>query len=655
MSLYQIIMMVIVIIAIIVVLVTFLKPDPLADLDVEEEVDTFSLDYLVHAMLSYVNEYQNLNVESLDSNKRTIEKIERDQNSINSATKVCSFGDRDSKFFLRELTKQALIKNFGITEETIDHTIHFDNFELLSSRDKFDILMYVYEKKFKKDGFKQLVLVNNLNAPKGDGFGEHYSITAPELERAFKQNEVLVNTLTYNDKVEILAQRIYSSIWGNGAIDGLLDMDVDGVRCGTSGFPAPMLKYLGEPFDDDHGKNAVVSYNAIWVMFKGQSLNLAFLGFESEKEFERVAKKIYKYDNPGTISETTPAKINYRMDGSRVVVARPPATTNWVFFVRKLDAGAKMNINDLFSNHKGWEKLVKLLYWIIGCSMNIGITGEQGSGKTTTMMSLIAFIKESYTIRTQETAFELNLQWKYPTRDVFGFKETPTFSGQDGINLAKKTDGSCNLMGEVADANTAALGIQTGQTGSNQLMFTGHMKTPTLLVEYFRDCLCNVVGMTEKSAEALVAGVVNFNMHQVKEVNGNRYVERVSMIIPHVKEQYSPDLEEATKQYYYRMTDRPNFDSLDILTYEDGEYKFCEDFYPSFVDEMTRRLTPEQLYQFKEFVEEMHNDVLDYKATHEPVEKEEERIHRNASPMAPGDTYDQWLERRGIFESEVHS
>ena len=662
MSLYQVVMMAIIIIAIIIFLIIFFRPDPSVEVVTEEE-DKLTTDYLVRAMLDYVGEYQNLNVESLDANRSTIEKIKRDQESINKATKNCSFGDRDSKLFLRELTKQALIKNFGINEETIDRPIRFDNFELLSYRDKFDILMYIYEKKFNKDGLEKLITVNNLCEPKGEGFKEHYAITVSELEHCFSQNEALVKTLTYSAKVDILAERIYASIWGNGVIDTILDMDVDGVRCGTGGFPANMLKYLGETYDEEHGRNPVVSYNTVWMMRKGQNVQLSFLGFGSEKEFERVAKKIYKYDSPGAISETKPAKINYRMDGSRVLVLRPPATTNWAFFVRKLDAGGKMNVNDLFNRHKGWERLVEALYWIVGCSMNLGITGEQGSGKTTTMMSVVDFIREGYTIRTQETAFELNLQWKYPWRDVIGIKETSTFSGQDGINVAKKTDGSCNLTGEVADAMTAALSIQTGQTGSNQLMFTGHMKTPTLLVQYFRDCLCNMMGMNEKSAETMVASVVNFNLHQVKEVNGDRYAQRLSMIVPHVNESYSEDLEQATKQYYYRMTDRPHFDSKNLIVYENEEYVFCDDFYPEFVDEMSSRLNPEQLYRFKDFLTRVHQEAEEYKATHcngstDPIVRAAEEAVvpetlNDVSFMNKEDTYDDWYERRSDNEPDL--
>ncbi len=73
-------------------------------------------------------------------------------------------------------------------------------------------------------------------------------------------------------------------------------------------------------------------------------------------------------------------------------------------------------------------------------------------------------------------------------------------------------------------------------------MFTGHMKTAKMLVKYFRDCLCDFTGMTERSAESIVDEVVNTNIHQIKEADGTRHTKRISVIIPHVMEEYPEDL-----------------------------------------------------------------------------------------------------------------
>lgn len=610
MTVYNVIMLLLVVAVIITVLVAFLKPGSHEDIDDDEvEEDPFSVSSLVKGMLSYVNEHQNLNVEDLNFNRRYIEKILRDQDSIDAAIKTCAFGDRDAKRYMRELVKQKLVSEFDITTESINNTMHFDNINLITTMDKFDILLYLYKKRFGKDGMSKLIIVNNLDTPIGEGYTEKYAITREDLDRTFSQHYSLVEKMTFDDKLEVLSQRIYSSIWGLGPIDELLDMNIDGVRGGTSGIPAPVHKYVGNIFDVDCGDYPLVSFNAIWIMFKGKHVHLSCIGFGSEKEFERVAKKIYKYDNPGTLSADRGGIVNDRMDGSRVVVVRPPFAENWAFFVRKLDVGAQLTMEQLVID-TGREKVIELLKWIVTGCLNLAITGEQGCGKTTLMMSLVQFINHSYTIRTQETAFELNLKRIYLKRDALAFRETATVSGQFGINLQKKTDGSVNLMGEVADAMTAALAIQTGQTGSNQVMFTGHMVSAKMLVAYFRDCLCNENNMTEKSAESLVASVVHANVHAVKESNGHRHIQRITVIIPKFLQDYPTELDEAQKEYYYRQTDRPVFEDVDLVRYYNGEYYIVGEFPQELVDKICTKLSQDETAKFKIFCDMMREDAI---------------------------------------------
>lgn len=617
MSFYSVIMIVFILAGIAGVLIAFLRPDPLADLEVKEEIDVFDLGYLIKSTLEYVNDYQNLNVEELDMNKQNIEKIAREQDTINSAEAMCAYGDKDSKHFLKEFVKTALTKNFGVAESTIEKIIRFDDYAMLSDRDLFDSLLYVYKKKFGKDAMNKLFALNKWDLGSGTGYQEHYVVTTEQLKKTFNVHVGLIDTLTYEDKLEILVQRIYSSVWGLGCIDEMLDMSIDGINCGTNGIPAPMYKYFGDIFNDESGSHPLASFNAVWCFYKGKYVHLAFLGFDTEKEFERVAKKIYKYDNPGTLSASLGGIVNYRMDGSRVTVVRPPAAENWAFFVRNLDAGATMDIVQWFEGlkdvkDKGIDRIVDTLHWIISGCLNLAITGEQGCGKTTLMMSLIAFVRKSFSIRTQEMSFELNLKRKYPDRNILAFRDTPTFSGQQGLDIQKKTDGSVNLMGEVATHLQGYLTIQTGETGSNQVMFTGHMKTAELMVAYFRDCVCNEGGMSERSAEALCAKVLNTNLHLLKDVSGHRHAERITMVVPHVMEDYPTSLEEAQKAYYYRPTDRPVFDTVDLIRYEDEEYHFTGEFSEEMIQKISVRLTPEELYEFKEFLTRMHTESAAY-------------------------------------------
>ena len=61
-------------------------------------------------------------------------------------------------------------------------------------------------------------------------------------------------------------------------------------------------------------------------------------------------------------------------------------------------------------------------------------------------MAIIESIYETMNLRIQETAFELHLRKIYPTRNILSLRETETVSGQEGLDVQKKTDGTVNII-----------------------------------------------------------------------------------------------------------------------------------------------------------------------------------------------------------------
>ena len=90
--------------------------------------------------------------------------------------------------------------------------------------------------------------------------------------------------LSKSDKLDILVQRIYSQYKGLGVIDDIRDMKIEGVSAGVSG------RY-GEP-------------STVWILYRGVSLHLAFLKFDSDRELERVCMNIYRYGSYKFVSPT---------------------------------------------------------------------------------------------------------------------------------------------------------------------------------------------------------------------------------------------------------------------------------------------------------------------------------------------------------------
>ena len=104
-------------------------------------------------------------------------------------------------------------------------------------------------------------------------------------------------------------------------------------------------------------------------------------------------------------------------------------------------------------------------------------------------MAIIKYISPAFTLRIQEMAFELHLRRVYPNRNILTFRETTTVSSQEGLDLQKKTDGTVNILGEVASAPVSSLMIQMSQVASLFTLFTHHAKTTVDLVKALRNNL----------------------------------------------------------------------------------------------------------------------------------------------------------------------
>ena len=149
------------------------------------------------------------------------------------------------------------------------------------------------------------------------------------------------------------------------------------------------------------------------------------------------------------------------------------------------------------------------------------------------LMAMIENIYETMNLRITETAFELHLRKIYPTRNILSMRETETISGQDCLDVQKKTDGSVNIIGEVATDPVASWMIQSAQVASKFTLFTHHAKTFPDLVTALRNSMLRAgVFKDEKTAEEQVVQVLNFDIHLVKDFRGRRYIERITECIP---------------------------------------------------------------------------------------------------------------------------
>ncbi len=415
--------------------------------DVEQDDKTYTLEMMTAFVKRRLDEITKINLYDIGLSEEELKRRKNKKYELKKALKGCTYGDVNDKKYVKELIYDLLSKEYGTDETNISKAIPFDIPSLLTAQDKFDILIYVYKQQFGYEALTEFIKKYNLASLKylaGEA-KPSYVITAEEIDEIYEKENI---TLDFHDKLNVVVQRIYQSYKGYSSIDEIRDMNIDGVSGGVSGLPESFLSQVaqtdGDYLDQILENKVPRACDSIWIFFQGKSIRLAFLSFGTESELKRVCQNIYKYNNPGQLSDSNGYKINEMKDGSRVVVVRPSFSETWAFFVRKFDV--KRATLEQIVNGDGKDKAIDLLKFLVKGARIISLTGEQGCGKTTMLMAMIENIYETMNIRVQEVAFELHLRKIYPTRNILSFRETETVSGQEGLDVQKKTDGSVNII-----------------------------------------------------------------------------------------------------------------------------------------------------------------------------------------------------------------
>ncbi len=622
MSITNILLVIVVLVAAIGAIVYYIKKkekEPVEE-EIVKEDKTYDLEQMQDFVKKRLDEITKVNLYDIGLSEEELKRRKNKKYELKKALKGCTYGDVNDKKYVKELIFDLLSKEYGVNETNISKAIPFDVPSLLTAQDKFDILLYAYKKEFGYEALTELIKKYDLAVLKymeGDT-KPSYVITAQEIEDIYEKENL---QLSFSDKLSIVVQRIYQHYKGYSSIDEVRDMNIDGVSGGVSGLPESFLSQVAQTSDTDYltqiSEHRVPrACDSIWIFFQGKSIRLAFLSFGTEAELKRVCQNIYKYNNPGQLSDTNGYKINEMKDGSRVVVVRPSFSETWAFFVRKFDV--KRATLEQLVRDPGKEEVIELLKFLVKGARITAITGEQGSGKTTLLMGMIENIYETMNIRVQETAFELHLRKIYPTRNILTFRETDTISGQEGLDVQKKTDGSVNIIGEVATDPVASWMIQAAQVASKFTLFTHHAKTfPNLVTALRNSMLRTGVFKDEKTAEEQVVQVLNFDVHQVKDFRGKRYIERITECIPlENKNEYTFDhrnektlegkfdkfFDNAT-HYFAKVTDKQLYTYRNIVEFVDGEYVITNPITDENLRGMRDNMDETDAEEFDKFIE----------------------------------------------------
>lgn len=578
------------------------------DYDDNTSSEIYSIRYLCEETKRIINEIINMNIDALNLNSKDLENRRALKRSLSDAVRKCSQGNMSEKMQVFARVKSTLSNTLGITDEVIDGTIPFNKPERLTATDMFEIMMYLQKREKNHNMFREICKQSDLDQLKKDDKGYYYTITEEDIKIAYQK---LYRPLSYDDKLNILTQRVYQETHGHSIVDMMImeDDSLDGVSGGTSGGTMDNNLYREEDiyYGDFHKPK---THESIWIVYGGKNIHMKFLSFNSNAVLIRICKNLSEHGHIGHVTSAEGGIKTHLADGSRVTLFRPNNATQWAFYVRKHSSSSSYELKDLITD-KGNEYPIGVIYWsTIGC-LNLVFSGDQNSGKTTNIRAVVKFIDRRQPIRTIEADFELYLNDAYYDKNILGVRPSEKMGFAKLIELLKASDAHTILFGETASLEHAKHLIDLLLAGTKRIITTGHWPTSDEMISYFVHSMGGYGTAGTEQVEELVARLINLDVHCVKENDGHRHIDRITEIIPYAredKEQYAlKGLEgiegklDVIAHYLKKLTRKKTYYTRDIVIFENGEYKMVNPISDELAKTILKNIPPDEREMFLKF------------------------------------------------------
>ncbi|CDA16601.1 MAG: hypothetical protein U0O04_02110 [Clostridia bacterium] len=195
---------------------------------IEVNDKTYTLDKMTDFIKKRLDEITKINLYDIGLSEEELKRRKNKKYELKKALKGCTYGDANDKKYVKELIYDILYREYGVDETNISKAIPFDVPSLLTSKDKFDIILYMYKNEFGNEALTNIINKYNLADLRYIKGNEKpcYVITEEDIDKIFEKENFI---LTYDDKLKVLVQRIYEGYKGYSVIDEIREMNIDGV------------------------------------------------------------------------------------------------------------------------------------------------------------------------------------------------------------------------------------------------------------------------------------------------------------------------------------------------------------------------------------------------------------------------------------------
>lgn len=256
--------------------------------------------------------------------------------------------------------------------------------------------------------------------------------------------------------------------------------------------------------------------------------------FSDEQALQNVINRILQ--PVGRAVNLSTPKVDARLeDGSRICATIPPITPKGATLtIRKFNNSMMVDSKYLEMGSLS-EPMLKFLKKCVQGKTSIFVSGGTGTGKTTFLNMLSAYIPENELLITIEDTLELQLKQKnvrsMETREI-------TSSTMESIDMASLVKSSLRMrpdriiVGETRDGAVVSLlsAMSTGHEGS---MSTGHANSPENLVRVRIPTMMEMdkgSSFSEKAKSLMIAEALQLIVQLRRLPNGKRIVSNICSV-----------------------------------------------------------------------------------------------------------------------------
>ncbi|MCW3039895.1 MAG: type secretion system protein, partial [Solirubrobacterales bacterium] len=295
----------------------------------------------------------------------------------------------------------------------------------------------------------------------------------------------------------------------------------------------PLEVLLADPAVDEIMVNgAGPEAGRVWVERAGR-LEPTLVRFADEAQLRHAIERILA-PLGRRVDEAQPMCDARLADGSRVNVVIPPlALDGPVLTIRRFRRRA-FSPDELVDIGTWTAPLLVVLRAAVRARLNILVSGGTGSGKTTTLNALSAFVPEGDRIVTIEDTAELALQQPHVVR-LEG--RPPTIEGRGEVTIRALVRNALRMrpdrivVGEVRgpEALDMLAAMASGHDGSLCTVHAGSPEEALRRVETL--ALMADVGLPHAAVREQVAQAIDLVVHQARQPDGTRRVTAVGEVV----------------------------------------------------------------------------------------------------------------------------